>query len=113
MPALIFKFLPEIAIFIMTSILGFMLHTGAMDHAAIAAKKKLESQITNDQISCQVAQNTTMEISRETQKKLSALTAALATAKRMHGSGRCIPIIHNHPGPATGMHDTKANAGFP
>lgn len=106
MLAALFEFLPEIATFLFTAFIGFILHTGLMDHATLAAQKELTKQKSADAVSCQSAQQSTIEASRETDKRLSDARNVIATL-RLRRPSRCVHIIHNS-GTVAGIHDTPA-----
>lgn len=108
--ALLVKWLPELATALLVGAIGWLLHSGAMDHASLLAAQKLAAQASSINTACTNAQNKTTEISNALAKKLVIVNNKLADAERLHPS-RCVPTF-DHIGPA-GQHDAATgDAGY-
>lgn len=109
--ATLIKFLPEIATFLMTAILAFMLHNGAMNGLKLQHADDIKAQIKADQLVCSANVKIAEDTANERAKNVSYLKSKLAAALRVRVT-QCAPVYRSMPiaSPVAGP-DAASGAG--
>ena len=94
--------LPISAGALLVGLIGFSLHTLAMNHQKASYELKLSEQKVTLTKQCEASKAITEEVSSEYQKKLSERDASLARARRLLNAKCAAPVVVSSP---TGHHD--------
>lgn len=115
MPIGLIKWIPEIVVFIFTTILAIMLHNGAMDRATLKHNKAMQDLTVTLENNCDKKQKKTKESYDALQGKIRSLNARLIDADSVRRSAQCNAVISSdnaageHNGAASGSGSAGGN----